>query len=76
MPPAIKFFAYHATIGMLLGIAATAGIYFSNFAGIGDMLQRSDVRWLFLTLMVLFLGSTLSAIQITFALLSKGEERD
>lgn len=76
MPIAIRFFAYHAAIGMVVGILATAGIYFSNFMGIGDLLERSDVRWLFLTLMVLFLGTTLSAIQISFALLSKGEERD
>lgn len=75
MPVAMKFFACHASIGMLIGVAATSGIYFGNFAGIGDMLDRSDVKWLFLTSMVLFLGSTLSAVQITFALLSRGSER-
>jgi hypothetical protein len=76
MPIAIRFFAYHTAIGMAVGLLATAGIYFSNFMGIGDMLARSEMRWLFLALMVLFLGTTLSAIQIAFALLAKGEERD
>ncbi|MCR9256488.1 MAG: hypothetical protein NXI16_10390 [Alphaproteobacteria bacterium] len=63
-----RFFTRHAVIGMIASVAATALVYFSNFAGVGDLLDRSDDGILFAVLMVLFLGPTLSAVQIAFAL--------
>jgi len=72
----VRFFAQHAAVGMLLAVAATVLVYVTDFVGIGGLLDRSKESALFVGVMILVLGPTLAAVQITFALFFDRAEDD
>lgn len=72
----LTFLAIHALCGYVLSALATGGILLSDLSGIGTLVARSDVGWLAAFMLFAFLGTTLAACQITFALLLGFDDED
>lgn len=68
-----NFFFGHTVFGFAISGIATAMILLGNVGNIRDLAMRSDAGVLAIGMLFVFLGSTLAACQITFALLFMGQ---
>ncbi len=63
----VRFFVAHALIGYGIAAVFVAILLWFDVAGLGTLVWNSDVGWLAVLMLVLFLGQSFAGLQIGFA---------
>lgn len=71
-----KFLATHALIGIVAGVVISFALIWHNIAGLGDLIARSDMKFIAITLLVFGFALTFGQASVATAVLFKAEERD
>lgn len=73
MPKLVRFLVHHATLGFILGTMAVGLMMAGDFAALRTLIMASDVGWLALFMLTVFLGLTLASVQMGIAIVLLGE---
>lgn len=73
LPKLVRFMAYHATWGMVLGCLFTFGLLWADVLGLRDLVAQSGLA----TFVLFFqMSLTFGAIAIGVAVMNLGEDQD
>jgi len=71
-----RFIVTHALIGILGGTVISLALVWNNIAGLGDLIERSDIKEIAIGLLIFGFALTLGQASVTTAVLFKAEEQD
>jgi len=73
LPKLVRFMLYHALWGMVLGAMATFALIWTDFMGVGRLIQGSGLA----TFILFFqMSMTFGAIALGVAVMNLGEDKD
>jgi TRAP-type C4-dicarboxylate transport system permease small subunit len=73
MPELVRLYIQSVVLGFLIAAAFTAGLLWSDVAGIGHLILGSDIGWVAVAMLVVFNGIVFSAVQFAFRVMGMAE---
>jgi TRAP-type C4-dicarboxylate transport system permease small subunit len=70
MPALVRVYIQSVFVGFLIATAFTAGLIWLDVAGIGHLIQGSDIGWIAAAMLIIFNGIVFSAVQFAFRIMA------
>lgn len=74
MPRLIRLYFQSVLLGFLLSAGFTFGFLWWDVAGLGNLIQGSDIGWIAVVMLVVFNGIVFSAVQFAFRIMGMAQE--
>ena len=74
MPELVRLYIRSVAIGFVISAGFTAGLVWWDVAGIGHLIQGSDIGLIAAMMLVVFNGIVFSAVQFAFKIMAMAED--
>ena len=73
MPALVRLYIQSVVLGFAISAGFTGGLLWLDVAGLGHLVQSSDIGWVAAVMLVVFNGIVFSAVQFAFRIMGMAE---